>query len=117
MTFVHVIRKRHSMRFLSRGSLILIYIREIWKKGIFAGFMTKGAISRHLTPRNQKSLRGTFFMSIISNTYPASGHQYHSLCQERFVSFFYKNRLFGDNRPRLCFGGASFSAMVVLLVS
>ena len=66
------------------------YNREIWKKGIFAGFMTKGAISRHLTPRNQKSLRAFVFMSLISNIYPASGPQYHSFFWVSFVSFFIK---------------------------
>ena len=68
----------------------MIYNREIWKKGIFAGFMTKGAISRNLTPTTQKSLRGPFFMSLISNIYPASGPQYDSLFKLRFVSFFIK---------------------------
>ena len=90
------------------------FCHESGKNALFSVFPI---ILQYLTPTTQKSLRGPFFMSLISNIYPASGPQYHSLCQERFVSFFYKNRLFGDNRPRLCFGGASFSAMVVLLVS
>ena len=68
----------------------MIYNREIWKKGIFAGFMTKGAISRNLTPTTQKSRRANFFMSLISNIYPASGPQYDSLFKIRFVSFFIK---------------------------
>ena len=116
MTFVHVIRKIHSMRFLSRGSLILIYIREIWKKGIFAGFMTKGAISRHLTPRRQNSKRCPVFMGLIYNIYSARCVHIKQFCTASFVNL-KKNRLFGDNMPRLCFGGASFSVMVALLVS
>ena len=90
MAFAHVIRNKGASRFLSSRSLKLKYNREIWKKGIFAGFMTKGAISRNLTPTTQKSLRGDIFMSLISNIYPASGPQYHSFCWARFVSFFIK---------------------------
>ena len=68
----------------------MIYNREIWKKGIFAGFMTKGAISRNLTPTTTKSMQGTFFMSLISNIYPALGPQYHSFCMATFEFFFIK---------------------------
>ena len=37
------------------GSLMLIYIREIWKKAILDLFLTKGAISRKEATVNQNS--------------------------------------------------------------
>ena len=85
-----MIRKGAAVRVLIYGSLLLIYIREIWKKAILDPFTTKGAISRHLTPRRQNWDRGPFFMGLISNIYSASCPQYHSFCTFTFISFFKK---------------------------
>ena len=55
LNLVHRIRIGRSLADFVYGSQILIYIREIWKKAILDQFLTKGAISRHLTPRRQNS--------------------------------------------------------------
>ena len=52
LTFVQMIRKGAAVRVLIYGSLLLIYIREIWKKAILDPFTTKGAISRKETTLN-----------------------------------------------------------------
>ena len=53
------------------GRLMLIYIREIWKKAILDQFLTKGAISRKEATVNQNSQRSPFFMGLIYNIYSA----------------------------------------------
>merc|ERR1712240_954818 len=94
----------------------LIYIRESGKKLFLDLFLTNGAISRKETTVNQNSQRYSYFMGLINNIYSARCVHFKQFCTLTYESFFFGNRLFGDNTPRLCFGGASFAVMVVLLV-
>ena len=64
-----MIRKGASVAVFIYGSLLLIYIREIWKKAILDPFMTKGAINRKETTVNQIGLRYSIFMDILSLSY------------------------------------------------
>ena len=66
-----MIRKGAAKPVLIRGSKVLIYIREIWKKAILDPFLTKGAISRKETTVNQNWHRTSFFMGVDYNIHSA----------------------------------------------
>ena len=71
LNLVQIIRIGRALADFVYGSLMLIYIREIWKKDILDPFMTKGAISRKETTLNQNWLRTPYFRGLDYNIYLA----------------------------------------------